>query len=57
MLFAGLFGIGHAPGGVVLLFAQIAAAELAIAGMLHHREVHIPIGAVGRTLRFQFADE
>ena len=57
VLLAGLFGIGHPPGGVVLLFAQVAAAELAVTGMLHHREIHIPFSAVGRTLGFQFADQ
>ena len=57
VLFAGLFSTRDATSCVVLLFAQIAAAELAVTGMLHHGEVHITLSAVGRTFGFQFADE
>ena len=57
MTLAGFLGIGDATGGVVLLFIQITATELAVAGMLHHREIHVAVGAVSGSLRFKLADQ
>ena len=51
MLFARPFRIGDATVGVLLLFAQIATAQFSVPGVLHHREIHISIGAVSSAFR------
>lgn len=47
----------HAAGGVVLLLLEVAAAELAVAGVFHHGEIHIAIGGIGGAFGLQFADQ
>ena len=57
VLLAGLLCSGHPARGVVLLLSQVAAGKLAVAGMLHHGEIDITIGAVGGPLGFQLGDQ
>ena len=40
-----------------MLLFQVAAAELAVAVVLHHGEIHIAIGGIGGAFGLQFADQ
>ena len=57
MLLAGFLKAGDPTIGVLLLLREIAAREFAVASVFHHGEIDIAIGAIGRPLGLQFANQ
>ena len=57
MLLAGFLTPRNPAIGVLLLLGEIPAREFAVAGVFHHGEIDIAIGAIGRPLGLQFANQ
>ena len=57
MVLAGFLAAGDPTIGVLLLLREIPAREFAVAGVLHHGEIDVAIGAIGRPLGLQFANQ
>ena len=57
MVLAGFLAIGQPAAGALLLLIEVAAAELAVIGLGHHREVNVAIGGIGRPPGLQLTDQ